>query len=122
MERNITLLRSLYPLFQFVGVLLGTGLAALLVMQTALEAAIMRVLGVSKLRTAALLVVEQLVKLLAGAALAGLLLQLLPLPAGISEKAWLNALAYTVGGSFGALFSAISRVRKNPLQLLQTKE
>lgn len=119
LERNLTLLRILYPVMQVLSILLAAGLAALLVLQSAKDVAILRVLGVRRSGAALLLTVEQLLLAIFGLFIGVVLLQLIP----ALRTPWLfNAGLYLLGSLTGALAASLLRVRKNPLELLQVKE
>lgn len=122
LERNVSLLEVLYPAMCVLAALLAAGLAALLVMQSAKEAAILRVLGVRRSRTAALVTLEQAIPAALGVLVGALALALLS-PAGLCWRdVWLCAAGYVLGAALGAGASAALRTRKNPLELLQVKE
>lgn len=119
LERNLKLLKILYPVMRLLSVVLAAGLASLLVMQTARETAILRVLGVRKGRAAGLLTAEQLVLAVMGVLLGAILTMVL----GFTPLDWqANALLYILGCLTGAAVCAGIRVQKNPLALLQVKE
>lgn len=122
LERNISLLEILYPAMCALAIVIAAGLAALLLMQSAKEAAILRVLGVGKGLTAALLVAEQVIPALLGALLGALVLKLAPISGLVWREVWLCAAGYVLAAGVGAAIGALARVRKNPLELLQVKE
>ena len=66
MERNITLMKILYPIANAVSFLAAFGLSILFLFQRRREAAIMRILGIGKLVTRMVLVLELLAVDLAG--------------------------------------------------------
>ncbi len=121
MEKNITLMKVLYPLTNGVSILAAIGLSILFLLQRRREAAILRVLGVGILPTRVVLALEllaaDLAGLLAGAGLVTLLLGAaglgaLPVAAG----------CYFLGCLVGILAGAVLATRGRPLELLQEKE
>lgn len=122
LERNLVLLEILYPAMFALAILIAAGLAALMVLQTAKEAAVLRVLGVRKGHTAALLVIEQLAPAALGLLAGALILQIVPVGSVAWRHVWLCVAGYIVGTGMGAAISAAARIGKNPLELLQVKE
>ncbi|MCI9151744.1 MAG: hypothetical protein HFI42_14910 [Lachnospiraceae bacterium] len=121
MEKNITLMKVLYPLTNGVSILAAIGLSILFLLQRRREAAILRVLGVGILPTRVVLALEllaaDLAGLLAGAGLVALLLGAaglgaLPVAAG----------CYFLGCLVGIMAGAVLATRGRPLELLQEKE
>ena len=122
MERNLGLMRLLYPGLRLLSVALAALAAALMVLRSAKEAALLRVLGVRKGGAASLLVLEQLAPALTGALLGAAVLALLRIGGVAWPEVWQNGAFYALGALAGAAASALVRVRKNPLELLQVKE
>lgn len=124
MEKSFCLLRTLYPIAVGVSALISTGLALLLTMQRAKDAAVMRVLGASKAQIWRTLCAEQLCLCSAGLA-AGFLLspvvargmagQLLP-------QLLVCAALYAIGALAGVSAAALFMLRHRPLVLLQVRE
>lgn len=122
MERNLGLMRLLYPGLRLLSVALSALAAALMVLRSAKEASLLRVLGVRKGGAASLLVLEQLIPALTGALLGAVVLALLRIGGVVWPEVWQNEVFYALGALAGAAASALVRVRKNPLELLQVKE
>jgi ABC-type antimicrobial peptide transport system permease subunit len=118
MEQNLSLLRILYPIAIAAAIVLGAGLSLLLMFQNAKNAAIMRVLGSTKLRTRTVLCIEQLIVTLVGIALAFVATPLMGVGLEILPLAGLYLGACVVGGIIGAVVVS----RRPPLTLLQVKE
>ena len=118
------LIETLYPIAAVAAILIGGLLPALIILQSAREASILRVLGTTKKRTRALLILEQLFLCLLGLLVAFLLLLalngsgLLTLAAPLTLYAALHFAACLLGTSLAAV--AVSR--HNILELLQVKE
>lgn len=121
LERNVDLLRALYPAMQVLSVLVGAGLAVLFTLQSAREAAILRVLGCWRRRTLLLLLCRQLFPTLVGLLAGAAILATLPPPAGAAHWGFCLCL-YLMGCLLGGLTSAAVTLRRNPLTLLQVKE
>ena len=124
LEKNFRLLRILYPVTIAAAALIGGGLCLLLVMQTAQDSAILRVLGTPRSAVRSILVWEHgllsLVGLFLG--LVGLAIMRGDWSAALTGQALLNAGVYLVGALLGALLGAISVTKHKPLKLLQVKE
>jgi len=120
LESNIALMEVLYPVTLAVSVLIGAGLALLLTLQSAREAAIMRVLGITRLWVRAQLTAEQLVLCLIGLALG--LLGLIALAAQSGAEPLVCAALYLAGTAAGATAAAVTVSNHAPLELLQVKE
>lgn len=124
LEKNISLLKVLYPVVIAVAVLIGAGLCFLLLLQATREAAIMRVLGTTRAAVMLALIMEPLILSILGV-LIGL---------GISRFLWespgliptsqllISAGLYLAGVLVGSVSGAISVTNKKPIELLQVKE
>lgn len=121
MEKNIILMKALYPLANAVSFLASAGLSVLFVFQRRREAAVLRVLGVGALQAGAILVLElaaiNAVGILAGACMAVALagtqgLYAMPLAAG----------CYSLGCLLGMCAAAAWVTGGRPLELLQGRE
>jgi len=120
MEQNLALLRLLYPVTIVLSVIIGTGLAALLLLQSAKTAAIMRVLGYTKPRLRAMLCAQYMAVAVIGVATGLLALLLL----GINFVTMLSLLAglYIAGTAMGSIIGAAIITGSAPLELLQVRE
>jgi ABC-type antimicrobial peptide transport system permease subunit len=124
LDKNLSLLKVLYPVVIGVSVLIGAGLCFLLLLQATREAAILRVLGTTRTAVRLALIVEPLVLSILGVML-GL---------GISRLLWMSsdlvstvpllvsAGLYLAGVLAGSVTGAISVTNKKPIELLQVKE
>jgi ABC-type antimicrobial peptide transport system permease subunit len=124
LEKSLSLLQVLYPVTVIVAVLIGLGLNLLLVMQSARDAAILRVLGVSTGRVRGMYTIQQLLLSLFGVfmGLAGVAI-LRSQPAALLEKQLIFGVLLFLGGALlGALLGVYLTTNKNPLALLQVKE
>ncbi len=123
-ESNANTLRLLLPIIAVVVLLIGAAIPGLIILQSAKDAAIMRVLGASKTKVRVILVIEQMLLCVIGLAIGFVALsvvhgveRIMQLPLVIicvAGYAVLTAIACTVG-------SIVVSGRK-PLELLQTKE
>ncbi len=124
MEKNLSLLQVLYPVTMAVSVLIGAGLCLMLALQQAREAALLRMLGVTKSHVRVLLSSEQillsLTGVLLGLGLLGILRQ--DLGAVLAGPMLISAGLYLVSALIGSLIGAISVSNRKPLELLQVKE
>ena len=118
------LLELLYPIAFALALLLGGVLTAGIILQSAREASLLRVLGTTKRRTRAMLSLEQVILCLLGllCAAVGLIglkgIALLP----VSGLLWLYAAAHFCLCILGTAAAAVSVTRRNVLELLQVKE
>ena len=118
------LLELLYPIAFALALLLGGVLPAGIILQSAKEASLLRVLGTTKRRTRAMLSLEQVILCLLGllCAAVGLIglkgAALLP----VSGLLWLYAAAHFCLCILGTAVAAVSVTRRNVLELLQVKE
>ena len=128
LENSVRLMQVLYPVTLALSLLVAAGIAALFVMTSAKEAAILRVLGTTRLRSQIMLTLQTGVTngggLLLG--LGGVLAyagrarpELLP---GLIGASSLCALLYLLAAIAGAAVSASAVTAKNPLELLQVRE
>jgi ABC-type antimicrobial peptide transport system permease subunit len=124
LDKNLSLLKVLYPVVIGVSVLIGAGLCFLLLLQATREAAILRVLGTTRTAVRLALIIEPLILSILGGLL-GL---------GISRLLWMSsdllsliplligAGLYLAGVLAGSVTGAISVTNKKPIELLQVKE
>ncbi len=124
LDKNLSLLKVLYPVVIGVSVLIGAGLCFLLLLQAAREAAILRVLGTTRRAVRLALIIEPFIL-----SILGVLLGL-----GISRLLWttsnlvtavpllISAGLYLAGVLAGSVTGAISVTNKKPIELLQVKE
>lgn len=128
LENSIELMEVLYPVTLVLSLLVSAGIAVLFVMTSAKEAAIMRVLGTSKLCSRVMLALQNVFT-----SLAGLLLGLLgalacmgrtrpELLAGLAGASVLCAALYLLAAIVSAGASAVGVTSRNPLELLQVRE
>lgn len=123
LERNLSLMRVLFPVTIAVSALIAAAVSVLLLLQRANEAAVMRALGATKTCTCAGICGEQLFLCLLGVLLGLAAFFLLRRGSGPLAGSVLGCAAAYFGGCLcGVLFSALSLVRRKPLDLLQVKE
>lgn len=128
LENSIDLMEVLYPVTLVLSLLVAAGIAVLFVMTSAKEAAIMRVLGTSRLRSRVMLALQTAFTSAAGLliGLAGVLAytgRTRPeLLAGLVGASALCAMLYLLAAIIGAAASSTVVTSKNPLELLQVRE
>lgn len=121
MERNIILMKTLYPIANVVSFLAAFGLSILFLFQRRREAAILRILGIGNLVTRMVLALELLAVDLAGLLLGAGICVFLTDSAGFS--AFLAAAEYYFSGCLlGSIAGAVLVTYRSPLELLQEKE
>ena len=124
LEKNISLLKVLYPVVMTVSVLIGAGLCFLLLLQATREAAILRVLGVTRRAVRLALIVEPLFLSIVGVIIGLGISQLVWRSAGLvpAGSLLIGAGLYLTGALAGLVAGAISVTGKKPIELLQVKE
>ncbi len=120
-EKNLDLMKLLFPVTVAVSVVAGGGLIFLLLLQRTEEAALLRVLGNSRGRTRRMLLAEPVLLSLLGMFIGGCAVYY-----GFSEisiqQILMFAGAYLGGCVLGAVLGTVHITRKMPLELLQVKE
>ena len=119
LEQILTLLQLLFPIAVVLAVVIGAGLAILLVQQGTKNAAILRTTGTGKRKTAVMLFTEQIIVCLVGLAIG--LIALLFVSITATQMLVLAAL-YFGGVTIGAIIGAVIVTSKAPLDLLQVRE
>jgi hypothetical protein len=123
MEKSQQLLMALYPVAIAISMLIAAGLALLLTLQKAKDAAVMRVLGTTKTRIRAALCAEH-----AAVCLAGLILGLAASAAiwhgipALQGGSLMCAALYFAGCLLGSTIASVLVTARKPLELLQVKE
>ena len=120
-EKNLDLMKMLFPVTVAVSVIAGGGLVFLLLLQRTEEAALLRVLGNGRRRTRRILLSEPVLLSMSGLLIGGCAVYY-----GFSEISIWQILtfagAYLGGCVLGAVFGTAHITRKRPLELLQVKE
>ena len=120
-EKNLSLLRLLYPMAIILSAVIGLGLSTLLMLQNSKKAAIMRVLGVPRKRVCAALCAEQAAVCLPGVVLGLLVLALIGWGFSVASSFLLGGLYFACAYAGAALGAALITNRP-PIVLLQAKE
>lgn len=128
MEQVISFMKALYPVTLALSALVAAGVAVLLTLMSAKDAAILRVLGNSKTRCRAILCLQTalvcIVGLAAGYPGAAVMARIM-VPAaadGLMLPALGQAGLYLLFTLLGAVGTSAAMTVKNPLELLQVKE
>jgi hypothetical protein len=120
MEQSLQLFRILYPVAVGSSFVLGFGLALLTMLQSAKNAAILRVLGKKKASARVALCAEQVFVCIAGVALGLALLPVAGVAVGLTPLALAGV--YFAGALIGSVLGAILITARSPLSLLQVRE
>lgn len=121
LNENVKVLELLYPLVLLLSALTAAGLTALLLVQRTKTAALLRVIGVSRIQARWMLGTELLLPALIGECVVVLvLMKLFPMVSTGSMAE--GAAIYILGAIVGALLGVYMVTRKRPLELLQVKE
>lgn len=120
-EKNLDLMKLLFPVTVAVSVAAGGGLIFLLLLQRTEEAALLRVLGNSRGRTRRMLISEPVLLSMAGL-LIGCLAVFYGFPEIPARQIGMFAGVYLGGCVLGAVLGSFHITRKMPLELLQVKE
>jgi len=110
LEQHVLLLKSMYPIATTVSGIIGLMLAMLTMLQNAKNAAIMRVLGMSKWKIQLVLWLWYMIVCVIGSFVGFLPFMLLHV-----------AIPYLIGAAFGAFIGSALVVNRTPLELLQVK-
>ncbi|MCL2573064.1 MAG: ABC transporter permease [Defluviitaleaceae bacterium] len=121
LEQTMLLLELLYPVAIIMSIVIAMGLSMLLMLQTARNAAIMRVLGAPKQKTRTMLAVEMLLVCLVGLAASSLVFIVMGWGFGIQSIASIAGM-YFGGALIGAAAGAYMVTKRPPLELLQVRE
>lgn len=124
MMRIRDLLDSLFPIAVAAALLIGLICPGLVILQSAWEAAVLRVLGVTKLRARCMLVLEQTALCIAGTALSTGILALCSrnLFARSAKTLVVCFTLYLLAEVLGTLAASVQVTRHKALELLQIKE
>lgn len=118
------ILVALYPFTIAAALLIGGFLCCLMILQSTKEAAIMRMLGTTKRKTRAILILEQLFLCITGLAIGTISLLInkgLQMTAVIAQMYLFGAIYFTVI-LISATICSVAATRPNVLELLQTKD
>jgi len=118
LTQHVALLELLMPVIVAVSAVIGAGFATLTMLQNAKNAAVMRVLGISKLKVRIALWSGQMIIYACGG-FAGLLLTL---ALGLRTELVSVVVPYLGGALVGAIAGAILVTNRAPLNMLQVKE
>jgi len=118
------LLATLFPIAVTAAVLIGATAPLLIIIQSAKEAAIMRILGTTKKRIRCILAFEQILLCAVGliCAAGGLVIYNAGLFAYSAQTLIMCGVLYLFGGAAAALAAAVSVTSRKVLNLLQVKE
>ncbi|MBQ8830747.1 MAG: hypothetical protein IJ017_04025 [Oscillospiraceae bacterium] len=117
-KNNIELMNTLYPIMIAAVMVIGAFLCGMLIVQNSKDIAIMRVLGTSKRRVRAIMVLEHMILCIVGIALAVAVLA----ARGVLTQMLLVIVLYVVVIFAASYVASVLASRKNVLELLQTKE
>jgi hypothetical protein len=121
MEQTLSILRMLYPVVIGASIIIGLGLAMIFMIQSAKNAAVMRVLGGTNRKTRITLIVEQLLICMIGLAVGLAVLIITGWGFGLASSLMLMGL-YVIGVLIGAVSGAVLVTNRPALDLLQVKE
>ena len=124
MEKNVQLMEVLYPVTVALSAVIAAGLSALLLLQNARCAAIMRVLGASRKKVRRVLCNMQMLLTALGVLLGGACTMTVWRADALllGKPMALCAALYLAASLVGSLTAALSVTAKMPLALLQVKE
>lgn len=124
LEKNLSLLKALYPVVIAVSVLIGAGLCFLLLLQTTKDAAILRVLGTTRSALRLALVSEPFFLSIIGVVIGLAISRFLWMASGLVPVGALlsGAGLYLAGALTGSVAGALAVTNKKPIELLQVEE
>ena len=117
LERNIIMMENLYPIILGLSTFIAGGLLLLILASSMREVALMRVTGMSKTRVMVILFIENMLVLILGLAIGGLVTNF-----SFGYVNLLGLLLYLLGGVLAMLIFTIIFLQINPLRLLQETE
>ena len=120
LEQKLQIIRVLLPVTFAAAALIGAGLGVFFCFLHIKNAAILRVLGVSRKNTAWVLILSGMLAVLAGC-LVGIVLATVLAPEGMGGSLLGTAL-YLAGSLMGWTAGAVLTTKRRPLELLQAKE
>jgi len=121
MAQMLLLMELLYPVALVFAVIIGAVLSILLTLRLEKNAAVMRVLGMDKLKTRIVLCAENIVVCLGGLAVALFILGIMGWGFGVYELLLITGM-YLGSAIVGSVVGAIIITAQSPLQLLQVRE
>ena len=121
MEQNLSILRLLYPVMIGISIVIGFGLSMILMLQSAKNAAIMRVLGEPRRNTRVVLIMEKLLVCLLGLLIGVMSMLLSGWGFGLLSAVGLVGL-YLTGVITGLFVGAVFITNRPTLSLLQVRE
>jgi len=119
LEQSMLLLEMLYPVAVGIALIIGAGIALIIVLQGTKNAAIMRVLGASKLKAGFITWAEQVLLCLLGLCIG--VVALILMGRGIDMVLMLSGM-YLAGVAFGSAVGAVVITAKKPIEHLQVRE
>jgi len=122
LEQNLELLNFLYPIVLAVSLVIALGLSALILLQNVKNAAVMRILGMSKKGTRWAFLKEQTVITLIGLFLGLLVFAVIENTFMLDARIYLFIVLYLAAMFLGSFLGAILISNRAPLDLLQVKE
>ena len=124
LEKSLSLLQVLYPVTLLTAMLIGIGLNLLLVLQSAKDAAILRILGTPLYKVRAMYLISQLLLTLWGILIGFIGLYIIQKETEVllEPQVILASGLILCGTIIGAFLGALLITNKNPLGLLQVKE
>ena len=118
LQQHVVLLQMLFPVAVAVSVVIGAGLAMLTMLQSAKNAAILRVLGTPKPKARLVLWFGQTILYIIG----GMIGLLITLTIGLRTDLIAVVVPYLAGAVVGVAAGVILITNRSPLDLLQVKE
>lgn len=124
---NIQLMEGLFPVVFVIALLCAAGTSALLMLLSAKEAAVLRVLGTTRRQSLLVLCSQSLLPCFAGIAMGGICgLAAVAAQPGLGRTPFsavlLGMLLYGAAAAAGAVSSAAAVLHRDPLELLQIRE
>jgi len=119
-NQSLALLQLIYPIAVATAILIALGMSFLLLLQTAKNAAILRVQGMSKIRAILILIAEPVMVSLSGTALGVIILAVLSAAFGTQFALVLSM--YLAAVLTGAVIGAFIVCNRMPISMLQVKE
>lgn len=122
LKNNIELIETLLPIISAAVLVIGGFISGVLISHSALDIAVMRMLGTTKRRARWILMAEQLLLCVCGIAISALILKFRNASMVVFSEVTIVFILYFAAIFISSALASISATRKNVLELLQTKE
>lgn len=127
LEESISLMKLLYPITIALSVVISAGFSMLLIMLLSKDAAMMRIIGTTKLRSRMALCLQTIIPCIIGLIISSVVIILYSyqssnLNVGLINQLIFCTMLYLVSTIIGSMIYSIKLTNRQPLEMLQVKE